>query len=129
MNQWCGINSLAYFLPITFERNIGLSTHLSLIISGVLGIQYFFVSWLSVHPLRKSYYCLQSPSPYFFIERLGRRKMLMSSSAACCFCMIMISSMLALNTTIVSPSSIRFLAFYGVLYADSGHLDSLNGSS
>lgn len=48
MNQWCGINSLAYFLPITFERNIGLSTQLSLVISGVLGIQYFIVSWLSV---------------------------------------------------------------------------------
>ena len=49
MNQWCGINSLAYFLPITFERNIGLSTQLSLVISGVLGIQYFIVSWLFVY--------------------------------------------------------------------------------
>ena len=49
MNQWCGINSLAYFLPITFERNIGLSTQLSLIISGILGMQYFFVSWMSVN--------------------------------------------------------------------------------
>lgn len=47
-NQWSGINSLAYFLPITFERNIGLSTELSLIIAGVLGIQYFFISWLYV---------------------------------------------------------------------------------
>lgn len=51
MNQWCGINSLAYFLPITFERNIGLSTHLSLIISGILGTQYFLVSWLLVNTL------------------------------------------------------------------------------
>lgn len=47
-NQWSGINSLAYFLPITFERNIGLSTELSLIIAGVLGVQYFFISWLYV---------------------------------------------------------------------------------
>ena len=46
MNQLSGINSLGYFLPITFERNIGLSSHLSLIISGVLGAQYFVVSWL-----------------------------------------------------------------------------------
>ncbi|CAD6589430.1 MAG: hypothetical protein ASARMPRED_004044 [Alectoria sarmentosa] len=92
MNQWCGINSLAYFLPITFERNIGLSTQLSLIISGILGIQYFLISWI----------------PYFFIERLGRRKMLMSSAAACCFCMVMISAMLALNTT---ASQWLFVAF------------------
>ena len=46
MNQWSGINCLAYYLPITFERNIGLSTELSLIIAGVLGIQYFLLSWL-----------------------------------------------------------------------------------
>lgn len=49
-NQWSGINSLAYYLPITFERNLGFSTELSLIIAGVLGIQYFFVSWLYVYP-------------------------------------------------------------------------------
>ena len=103
MNQWCGINSLAYFLPITFERNIGLSTQLSLIISGILGIQYFLVSWLLVHSLQKAYQNITNilPSPYFFIERLGRRKMLMSSAAACCFCMLMISVMLAFNTTAV----------------------------
>ncbi|KAL9128987.1 MAG: hypothetical protein Q9217_002462 [Psora testacea] len=80
-NQWSGINSLAYFLPITFERNIGLSTELSLIIAGVLGIQYFFISWL----------------PYFFIEKVGRRKLLMSSAAACSFCMVMIAIMLVVD--------------------------------
>ncbi|KAL8961763.1 MAG: hypothetical protein Q9183_005260 [Haloplaca sp. 2 TL-2023] len=82
MNQWSGINCLAYFLPITFERNIGLSTELSLVIAGVLGVQYFLVSWL----------------PYFFIEKAGRRKVLMSSAAGCSFCMIMISVMLYVDT-------------------------------
>ncbi|KAI4224826.1 MAG: hypothetical protein L6R36_004388 [Xanthoria steineri] len=81
-NQWSGINSLAYFLPITFERNIGLSTQLSLIISGVLGIQYFLVSWL----------------PYFFIERAGRRKVMILSAAGCSFCMVMIVIMLEVGT-------------------------------
>ncbi|KAI9673127.1 MAG: hypothetical protein M1817_002989 [Caeruleum heppii] len=81
-NQWSGINCLAYFLPITFEKNIGFSRQLSLILAGVLGIQYFAVSWL----------------PYFFIERAGRRKVLILSSAACSFCMIMISVMLKVNT-------------------------------
>ncbi|KAI9803691.1 MAG: hypothetical protein M1833_000603 [Piccolia ochrophora] len=78
MNQWSGINCLAYFLPITFERNINLDSELSLILSGVLGVQYFFVSWL----------------PYFFIERVGRRKVLMSSAGACSFCMVMLAVML-----------------------------------
>ncbi|KAM0803762.1 general substrate transporter [Usnea florida] len=92
MNQWCGINSLAYFLPITFERNISLSTQLSLVISGILGMQYFLVSWI----------------PYFFIERVGRRKMLMSSATACCFCMIMISAMLAVDTTLTQWIFVAF---------------------
>ncbi|KAL6721735.1 hypothetical protein ACLMJK_000840 [Lecanora helva] len=83
-NQLGGINSLGYYLPITFERNIGLSSHLSMVISGVLGIQYFFVSWL----------------PYFFIESYGRRKVLMSSAAACSCCMLFISLMLAVDTTL-----------------------------
>ncbi|KAL8872782.1 MAG: hypothetical protein Q9174_001646 [Haloplaca sp. 1 TL-2023] len=82
MNQWSGINCLAYFLPITFERNIGLSTELSLVIAGVLGVQYFLVSWL----------------PYFFIEKAGRRKILMASAAGCSFCMIMITIMLYVDT-------------------------------
>ncbi|KAL8724111.1 MAG: hypothetical protein Q9181_006979 [Wetmoreana brouardii] len=85
-NQWSGINCLAYYLPITFERNIGLSSQLALIISGVLGIQYFLVSWL----------------PYFFIEKAGRRKVMMLSAAGCSFCMVMISIMLKVNTLVVS---------------------------
>ncbi|KAL8639366.1 MAG: hypothetical protein Q9228_003595 [Teloschistes exilis] len=91
-NQWSGINSLAYFLPITFERNIGLSTELSLVIAGVLGIQYFLVSWL----------------PYFFIERAGRRKVMILSAAGCSFCMVMISIMLKVNTIV---SQWVFVAF------------------
>jgi sugar porter (SP) family MFS transporter len=81
-NQWSGINSLAYFLPITFERNIGLSRQLSLILAGVLGLQYFLVSWL----------------PYFFMDRFGRRTLLIWSSAACSLCMVIISVMLYVNT-------------------------------
>ncbi|KAL9635121.1 MAG: hypothetical protein Q9164_003663 [Protoblastenia rupestris] len=91
-NQWSGINCLAYFLPVTFERNINLSTELSLIIAGVLGLQYFVVSWF----------------PYFFIEKVGRRKVLISSAAACSFCMVMISIMLYVNTI---PSQWVFVAF------------------
>ncbi|KAL8941026.1 MAG: hypothetical protein Q9211_001992 [Gyalolechia sp. 1 TL-2023] len=91
-NQWSGINSLAYFLPVTFERNIGLSTELSLIIAGVLGVQYFFVSWL----------------PYFFIEKVGRRQMLMWSSAACSFCMVMIAIMLKVNTIVTQWIFVAF---------------------
>ncbi|KAL8648196.1 MAG: hypothetical protein Q9210_005134 [Variospora velana] len=97
MNQWSGINSLAYFLPITFERNLNMTTELSLIIAGVLGVQYFFVSWL----------------PYFFIEKVGRRKMLMGSAAACSFCMIMIAIMRKVNTV---PSQWVFVAFTFIFF-------------
>ncbi|KAL8857570.1 MAG: hypothetical protein Q9178_005898 [Gyalolechia marmorata] len=81
-NQWSGINSLAYFLPYTFEQNIGLGTELSLIIAGVLGVQYFFVSWL----------------PYFFIERAGRRIVMILSAAGCSLCMVVSVISLEINT-------------------------------
>ncbi|KAK5308896.1 hypothetical protein LTR70_010753 [Exophiala xenobiotica] len=96
-NQWSGINSLAYFLPITFERNIGLSRQLSLILAGVLGLQYFLVSWL----------------PYFFMDRVGRRTLLIWSSAACSVCMIMIAAMLYVNTL---PAQWVFVAFCFIFF-------------
>ena len=96
-NQWSGINSLAYFLPITFERNIGMSRQLSLILAGVLGIQYFAVSWL----------------PYFFMDRFGRRTLLIASSAACSFCMIMIAVMLYVGTL---PAQWVFVAFCFIFF-------------
>ena len=46
-----------------------------------------------------------SPSPYFFIEKAGRRKVLMSSAAACSFCMVMIAIMLSIDTIPVSKTS------------------------
>lgn len=61
-------------------------------IAGVLGIQYFLVSWL----------------PYFFIERAGRRKVMILSAAGCSFCMVMISIMLKVNTIV---SQWVFVAF------------------
>ena len=68
-----------------------------------------------------------SPSPYFFIERFGRRKMLMSSAAACCFCMTMISIMLALNNTAVGPVVFSYQVPHGLPIVDNRILHSLNG--
>ena len=53
-------------------------------------------------------------SPYFFVERFGRRKLLMSSAAACSICMLIISFMLYVNTRFVSklfvPNDNKLLA-------------------
>ena len=43
--------------------------------------------------------------PYFFIEKAGRRKVMMLSAAGCSFCMVMIAVMLKVNTLAVSLSS------------------------
>ena len=114
-NQWSGINSLAYFLPITFERNIGLSRQLSLILAGILGIQYFAVSWLcvTIHSLSSLFNSLTSSRPYFFMDRFGRRTLLIWSSAACSICMIMIAAMLAINNL---ASQWVFVAFCFIFF-------------
>lgn len=113
-NQWSGINSLAYYLPYSFENNIGLSTQLSLIIAGVLGVQYFILSWMYVsfdysifH--RTSADCQNRP--YFFIEKVGRRTAMSWSAAGCSFCMVMIAVMLYVNTLAVCIPPIRVLQF------------------
>ncbi len=47
-------------------------------------MQYFFASML----------------PYFFIERLGRRTVMIWPAAGCSLCMVIISATLAINTTV-----------------------------
>lgn len=56
---------------------------------------------------------LMQSRPYFFIEKAGRRKVMISSAAGCSFCMVMIAVMLKVNTLAVSlpylnPSLERF---------------------
>lgn len=51
--------------------------------------------------------------PYFFMDRFGRRTLLIASSAACSFCMIMISSMLAVDTLV---SQWVFVAFCFIFF-------------
>ena len=46
--------------------------------------------------------------PYFFMDRFGRRTLLIWSSAACSFCMIMISSMLAVDTLVTQWVFVAF---------------------
>lgn len=45
-----------------------------------------------------------SASPYFFIEKAGRRNVLISSAGACSFCMVMIAVMLHMGTVVVLMS-------------------------
>ena len=56
---------------------------------------------------------LMQSRPYFFIEKAGRRKVMMSSAAGCSFCMVMIAVMLKVNTLAVS-------LFYLHLPSDNG---------
>lgn len=52
------------------------------------------------------------PRPYFFIEKVGRRKVLMCSAAACSFCMIMISVMLSINTKATNWVFVAFVFIF-----------------
>lgn len=56
---------------------------------------------------------LTSFSPYFFIEKVGRRKMLMGSAAACSFCMVMIAIMRKVDTV---PARWVFVAFTFIFF-------------
>ena len=49
--------------------------------------------------------------PYFFIERAGRRTVMILSAAGCSFCMVMIAVMLKINTVAVTLP-LSFLSQY-----------------
>ncbi|OQN97596.1 hypothetical protein B0A48_16460 [Cryoendolithus antarcticus] len=57
MNQWSGVNALCYYLAYIFERYLGFSTQMALILASVAFTQYAIMSW----------------PPYFYMDKLGRR--------------------------------------------------------
>ncbi|KIY64080.1 general substrate transporter [Cylindrobasidium torrendii FP15055 ss-10] len=77
MQQVSGINLITYYAPVIFQKSLGMSRDMSLMLSGFNGLAYF----------------LSSLVPIPLIERLGRRKLMIFGASGQCICMILLAAM------------------------------------
>lgn len=115
MNQWSGVNvsvfvclgrewnkthpycqALCYYLAFILQEYLGYSPSLSLILASVAFTQY----------------ALFSCAPYFYIDRIGRRKSIMGSSAGCGICMAVIAGCLAAQTYAAAAAAVAFMFIF-----------------
>ncbi|KAK6394543.1 hypothetical protein LTR95_019571, partial [Oleoguttula sp. CCFEE 5521] len=92
MNQWSGVNALCYYLAYIFERYLGFSTQMALILASVAFTQYAVMSW----------------PPYFYMDKLGRRWSVILSSAGCAICMAVIAGCLLAKTSAGAAGAVAF---------------------
>jgi sugar porter (SP) family MFS transporter len=69
--QLSGVNVMSSLGPYIFQNSVGLSRHVSLLVSG--GLQAF--------------YFLSSLIPWLVVDRIGRRRLFMLGSTGMCLCM------------------------------------------
>lgn len=73
MQQLSGCNAVIYYFPILFQRTIGVSHNLSLLLGGVNMIIYSIFATTS----------------WYFVERIGRRKLFIIGAAGQCLSMVL----------------------------------------
>lgn len=73
--QISGINLITYYIGKTLQENLGFSDINSRILAAANGTEYFIASWAAV----------------FFIEKMGRRPLMLGGAAGQCVCMIVLA--------------------------------------
>ncbi|KAK6441135.1 hypothetical protein LTR95_002632 [Oleoguttula sp. CCFEE 5521] len=104
MNQWSGVNALCYYLAYIFERYLGFSTRMALILASVAFTQYAVMSW----------------PPYFYMDKLGRRWSVILSSAGCAISMALIAGCLLAKNSAGAAGAVAF-SFLFLRLLHSGH--------
>ncbi|KAF9890846.1 hypothetical protein FE257_005417 [Aspergillus nanangensis] len=79
MQQMSGVNLITYYNTVIFEKSVGMSHNLALLVAGFNGVAYF-VSTLV---------------PIWTIDRLGRRKLMLFAAAGQCACMAILAGTVA----------------------------------
>lgn len=96
MQQFGGVNVVAYYLPVVLKRSFGFSDQLALILSAVDSMQWMFWTGMST----------------FVIDRIGRRRLLIFGAAGQCLCFSMAALGLGINTKALNGVAVAFLFLY-----------------
>lgn len=107
MNQVCGINLVVYYIPSVLRLNVGMGAQLSQILGGC--IQMMFV--------------VGSILPTFALDRMGRRKTMMTGLGGLAFCMLMVAALLSqadggatARGTAFASASVTFFFLYMLIF-------------
>ncbi|KAJ5885442.1 Sugar transporter STL1 [Penicillium taxi] len=99
--QLSGCNAVIYYLPVLMESSLKQSTFMSLVISGVNMIVYALFATFS----------------WFFIEKIGRRKLFIGGMTGQCISMIIVFACLIPGTTSAAKGAVfglfLYMAFFG----------------
>lgn len=96
MQQFGGVNVVAYYLPVVLKRSFGFSDRLALILSAVDSMQWML--WAGMATL--------------VIERVGRRRLLIFGAAGQCLCFAMAALGLGINTKALNGVAVAFIFLY-----------------
>ncbi|KAL4739861.1 general substrate transporter [Aspergillus similis] len=75
MQQLSGVNLITYYNTVIFEQSVGMTHNLALLLAGFNGVAYFLSTFV----------------PVWAIDRLGRRKLMLSAAAGQCACMAILA--------------------------------------
>lgn len=96
--QMSGINTVGYYLPVILEEEVGLSNRMASIVAGCGSL----------------WYLLSSLPPYWFIDRVGRRSVMMAGAAA----MAVINALLPVAFRIPgTPGKVMVVVLYFLYYS------------
>ena len=104
MQQLSGCNAVIYYFPILFERSIGTSHNLALLLGGVNMVVYSAFATTS----------------WFAVERVGRRKLFIIGSIGQCLSMVLVFGALIPDTTEAGKGAgvglFTYIAFFGATW-------------
>lgn len=83
IQQLSGINLITYYAPSIFQRSVGLSYNLSLLLAGFNGVAYF----------------VSSLPPIWIMDRFGRRKLMLFACIGMCSCMAILAGTISNGNT------------------------------
>ena len=99
--QLSGCNAVIYYLPVLMEKSLGMTTFMSMVISGVNMIVYAIFATFS----------------WFFIEKIGRRKLFLGGMSGQMVSMIIVFACLIPGTTGAAKGAVfglfLYMAFFG----------------
>ncbi|KAK6369478.1 hypothetical protein LTS17_009384 [Exophiala oligosperma] len=101
MQQLCGINLITYYAPVIFQKSVGLSHNLSLLLAGFNGVAYF----------------LSSLIPILILDRLGRRKLMLFACIGQACCMAILAGTVSDGSFVAGIVAIVMLFLFNFFFA------------